>query len=92
MAAALTKGLPVSEYAPRKVKISVTGNGNATKEQVAKMLKCILKFDTLPTKLDATDGLAVAMCHYYESFGLKTTKSGQCWAEFVRSNPDRIKR
>ncbi len=92
MAAALTRGLPVSEYAPRKVKISVTGNGNATKEQVAKMLKCILKFDTLPTKLDATDGLAVAMCHYYESFGLKTTKSGQGWAEFVRSNPDRIKR
>ena len=92
MAAALTKGLPVSEYAPRKVKISVTGNGNATKEQVAAMLKSILKFDTLPPKLDATDGLAVAMCHYYDSLSLKTTKSGQGWADFIRQNPDRVKK
>ena len=90
--AAVMHGIPVTEYAPRKVKISVTGNGNATKEQVAAMLKTILKFDTLPLKLDATDGLAVAMCHYYDSLSLKTTKSGQGWADFIRQNPDRVKK
>jgi crossover junction endodeoxyribonuclease RuvC len=92
MAAALTKGVPVAEYAPRKVKISVTGNGSATKEQVATMLKNILKLELLPKKLDATDGLAVAMCHYYESCGVIPKSTGKGWSEFVKNNPDRIKK
>lgn len=67
MAAALTRGLPVFEYAPRRIKQSITGNGGASKEQVAAMLKNILKVEYSLKKLDATDGLAVALCHHYET-------------------------
>lgn len=70
MAAALTRGLPVFEYAPRRIKQSITGRGAASKEQVAMMLKTILKVDYDLKKLDATDGLAVALCHHYESSSL----------------------
>lgn len=67
MAAALTRGLPVSEYAPRRIKQSITGSGSASKEQVAAMLKSMLKVDYSLKKLDATDGLAVALCHHFET-------------------------
>lgn len=70
MAAALTKGVPVFEYAPRRIKQSITGNGAASKEQVASLLRSMLKVEYSLKKLDATDGLAVALCHYYESSSL----------------------
>ena len=73
MAATLVKGLPIEEYSPRKVKQSITGNGASSKEQVAKMLQTILKLKTLPKELDATDGIAVAICHYFQKNQMKTT-------------------
>ena len=67
MAAALTRGLPVYEYAPRRIKQAITGNGAASKEQVAALLKTMLKVEYTLKKLDATDGLAVALCHHFET-------------------------
>lgn len=89
MAAALSKEIPITEYAPKKVKQSVTGNGNASKEQVANMLKSILKFDVVPKLLDATDALAVALCHHYNSNS--KTKKNKSWKSFINDNPNRIK-
>ena len=71
MAAGLNFKIPVTEYSPKKIKLSITGNGNASKEQVAKMLQSLLKIETLPKKLDSTDGLAAAVCHFY-NFNKKT--------------------
>ena len=89
MAAALSKEIPITEYAPKKVKQSVTGNGNASKEQVANMLKSILKFAEDPKLFDATDALAVALCHHYN--GSSKTKKNKSWKSFVTDNPDRLK-
>jgi crossover junction endodeoxyribonuclease RuvC len=88
MAATLVKGLPIEEYSPRKVKQSITGNGASSKEQVAKMLQTILKLKTLPKELDATDGIAVAICHYFQKNQMKNnTYNG--WADFLKNNPKR---
>ena len=89
MAAALYRGIPIREYAPKKVKQSVTGNGNASKEQVANMVKQLLHFDEIPKLLDATDALAVALCHHYNAKlqGKKTSN----WKAFLKENPNRIK-
>jgi crossover junction endodeoxyribonuclease RuvC len=89
MAAALAREIPITEYAPRKIKQSVTGNGNASKEQVAAMLKNIFKFDDAPKLLDATDALAVAVCHFYNG-GIKE-KGPSTWKAFLKDNPDRFK-
>ncbi len=90
MSAALYREVPITEYAPKKVKQSVTGNGNASKEQVARMLMQIFAIKELPKLLDATDALAVALCHHYQNGSLKTkTKS---WAGFLKDNPDKIKK
>ena len=67
IAAALSRSLPIFEYAPKKIKMSITGQGSASKEQVASMLMNILKFDLKDIKLDATDGLAEALCHFYQT-------------------------
>ncbi|MBL7706470.1 MAG: crossover junction endodeoxyribonuclease RuvC [Taibaiella sp.] len=98
IAAAMAHGSRTVEYAPKKIKQSVTGNGNASKEQVWKMLQYILKFEDNPDYLDATDAVAVAMCHYYSSKGditlakIKTTKKmTKGWSDFIAQNPDRIK-
>ncbi|WPP48886.1 crossover junction endodeoxyribonuclease RuvC [Catalinimonas niigatensis] len=93
MAAALSRQIPIVEYAPKKVKQSVTGNGNASKEQVAHMLQNLLKFPEQPSAeqqlLDATDALAVALCHHYQkSTPVRQAKS---WKAFLADNPDRIK-
>jgi crossover junction endodeoxyribonuclease RuvC len=74
MAAALSRNVEVTEYAPRKIKQSITGNGNATKEQVAAMIQRLLSFTETPDFLDATDGLAVAVCHSFQK--ISTAKSG----------------
>ncbi len=90
MAAALNRNLPIAEYLPKKVKQSVTGNGNASKEQVAAMLTTLLKYDQIPTHLDATDGLAVAVCHFMQSNSiLSKGKSYTGWSSFLKDNPDR---
>lgn len=90
MAAALSREIAITEYAPRKVKQSVTGNGNASKEQVAAMLKTLLKFDDAPKLLDATDALAVALCHHFQGGG--TAKSSyKSWNAFVSENPKKVK-
>lgn len=92
MAAALNFDIPIFEYAPRKIKQSVTGNGNATKEQVAGMLKSLLKFNESPEFLDATDGLAVAVCHSFQKNSTSETgKSYSGWSAFVKDNEKRIK-
>ena len=67
IAAALSRSIPIFEYAPRKIKMSITGRGAASKEQVASMLMSILKFSKIEIKLDATDGLAAALCHFYQT-------------------------
>ena len=92
MAAALYRDIPIFEYSPKKIKQSITGNGNASKEQVAKMLQSIFKLETLPSKLDATDGLAAALCHYNQKgIGQSNSKSYSGWSAFVKENPDRKK-
>ena len=92
MAAALSRNLPVTEYSPRKIKQAITGNGNAAKEQVAAMLQQLLKFKETPEFLDATDGLAVAVCHSFQKIatgrGSKITYSG--WESFVKENTKRV--
>jgi crossover junction endodeoxyribonuclease RuvC len=88
MAAALSCEIPITEYAPKKVKQSVTGNGNASKEQVAKMLMSVLQIKDAPKLLDATDALAVAVCHYYQK-GTKPHKA-RSWESFANENGDRI--
>lgn len=94
MAAALTRDIPITEYAPLKIKQAVTGRGSASKEQVAFMLKQILRIpeDNMPRLLDATDALAAALAHFYEAG--KPLKGGgaKSWAEFIARNPDRVKK
>lgn len=89
MAAALSREIAIVEYAPKKVKQSVTGNGNASKEQVAKMLMTLLKIKELPKLLDATDALAVALCHHFQKGSGKTTSKS--WSTFLSENPGRVK-
>jgi crossover junction endodeoxyribonuclease RuvC len=89
MSAALYREVPIVEYAPKKVKQSVTGNGNASKEQVAKMLMSLLAIKEIPKLLDATDALAVAVCHHYQN-GVVKSKS-KSWETFLKDNPSRIK-
>jgi crossover junction endodeoxyribonuclease RuvC len=94
MAAALFREIPITEYAPKKVKQSVTGNGNASKEQVAKMLMTLLGIKELPKLLDATDALAVAVCQHFQKgvtdSGAK--KGSSSWKGFLKDNPERQKK
>jgi crossover junction endodeoxyribonuclease RuvC len=88
---ALNEGLPVFEYSPRKVKQSITGNGNASKEQVASMLSQLLSFSTENITLDATDALAVAVCHHFQNG--KITSAGakySGWKQFVVEHPEKL--
>lgn len=93
MAAALSRDVPITEYEPRKIKMAITGNGGASKEQVKEMLRRILNItpENLTGKLDATDALAAAMCHFYESSRPKSPKSVNSWKEFIAKNPHRVK-
>ncbi|WP_235982430.1 crossover junction endodeoxyribonuclease RuvC [Gelidibacter maritimus] len=86
MAAGLSREVPITEYSPKKIKMAITGSGNASKEQVAKMLQSLLGLKTLPKNLDATDGLAAAVCHFYNSGKIEIGKSYTGWAAFVKQN------
>jgi crossover junction endodeoxyribonuclease RuvC len=92
IAAAMQAGLNVTEYSPKKVKQSITGNGNADKDQVWKMLQRILNLEEKPQYLDATDALAVALCHHYQCSSVlgKLGKGLKGWEEFVAKNPGRV--
>ncbi|MFC0264329.1 crossover junction endodeoxyribonuclease RuvC [Fontibacter flavus] len=91
MAAALAREIPIAEYSPKKVKQSVTGNGNASKEQVAEMLKTLLNIKELPKLLDATDALGVALCHHFHDGRLQTRGRTAGWKAFLEENPGRVK-
>ena len=91
MAAGLSRQVPITEYLPKKIKMAITGNGNASKEQVAKMLQQMLGLKSLPKNLDSTDGLAAAVCHFYNSGKPNTQKSYTGWDAFVKQNEKRVK-
>lgn len=92
MAAGLSRQIPITEYLPKKIKMSITGNGNASKEQVAKMLQNTLGLKSLPKNLDSTDGLAAAVCHFYNEGRIEVGKSYSGWSAFVKQNDSRIKK
>ena len=92
MAAGLSRDIPITEYLPKKIKMAVTGNGNASKEQVAKMLQSLLKLKSLPKNLDSTDGLAAAVCHFYNSGKITGGKSYTGWEAIVKQNEKRVKK
>jgi len=92
IAAGLAANLPITEYAPLKIKMSITGSGSASKEQVAFMLTKYLNLTDLPQKLDATDGLAAALCHYFQTrHTTPESKTFKSWKDFINQNPKRAK-
>lgn len=92
MVAALSRGIDVYEYAPRRAKLAICGNGAASKEQVAMMVEKTLGIDIRSRYLDATDALAIAMCHYYQlTSPLAGKTSASSWEKFIAANPDRVK-
>lgn len=94
IAAALSRDVPIVEYEPRKIKMAITGNGGASKEQVCEMLKRILSIpaESILPELDATDALGAALCHYYESSRPTATVTAcKSWKEFIARNPDKVK-
>lgn len=92
IAAGLSYNIPFEEYSPKRVKQAITGSGSASKEQVAAMLQKLLKFEEMPKYLDATDGLAVAVCHHFsKGIGEHNKSKGDGWDSFIRQNPERKK-
>ena len=91
MSAALYRNLPIFEYAPKKIKLAITGKGTASKEQVAAMLKSILNIKEMPRHLDASDGLAAAVCHHFQRHTNNHQKSYTGWKSFIKDNPKKLK-
>jgi len=91
MSAALYRDIPIFEYSPKKIKMSITGNGNASKEQVASMIKSLFNLQELPKHLDATDGLAAALCHHFQRDKSTNSKSYTGWKSFITDNPKKVK-
>ncbi|MDE5728494.1 MAG: crossover junction endodeoxyribonuclease RuvC [Duncaniella sp.] len=93
MAAALSRDIPIAEYEPSKIKMAITGNGGASKEQVRELLRRILSIPAsrLDVELDATDALAAALCHFYESSKPAIATGPRSWKEFIAKNPGRVK-
>lgn len=92
MAAGLYRQIPIFEYAPLKIKMAITGQGKASKEQVAAILQKTLNISDLPKNLDATDGLAAAVCHFYQKPIGGTGEHYKSWKDFIGKNPDRLKK
>lgn len=90
MAAGLSRQIPITEYLPKKIKMAITGNGNASKQQVAKMLQSTLNLKSLPKNLDSTDGLAAAVCHFYNEGKIDSGKTYSGWEAFIKQNAERI--
>ena len=91
IAAALSHNIAITEYAPRKIKLAITGQGAASKEQVAAILQKLLHLKEMPKNLDATDGLAAAMCHFFQSNRPAVQGGFKSWNEFIGKNPGRVK-
>ena len=93
IAAAISRQVPIHEYAPLKIKMAITGNGSASKEQVADMLQRMLNISSteMPQFMDATDALGAAFCHFIQRDNLVTTKKYSSWADFVNKNPGKVK-
>lgn len=93
MTAALVRDIPVSEYAPLKIKMALTGNGKAAKEQVAYMVKNYLKIsdELMPKELDATDAMATALCHYFQLRQTNDDSKVKNWKEYIAKNPQKVK-
>src|SRR5690349_14644503 len=91
IAAAMQAAIPVTEYSPKKIKQSVTGNGNAGKEQVLKMLQNLLTIDADPQYMDASDALAVAVCHHFQHNKFSASPVTKGWKSFIAVNPERVK-
>jgi crossover junction endodeoxyribonuclease RuvC len=92
IAAALNRNIPFEEYTPKKIKQSITGSGNASKEQVAAMLMRLLAIKEMPKYLDATDGLAAAVCHHFQGgVGEHNKSKSGSWKAFMSDNPGRVK-
>ncbi len=89
IAAAISRSLPVFEYAPRKIKMAITGQGNASKEQVAAILASLLRIKEIPSDLDATDGLAAAVCHFFQNKLSDKVPDYSSWKDFIARNPKR---
>lgn len=94
MSAALYRDIPITEYAPLKIKMSITGNGNASKEQVADMLKRMLHIpeENMLPQLDATDGLAAALCHFFQTNRPQMEKAYTSWKDYIAKNPSKVKK
>jgi crossover junction endodeoxyribonuclease RuvC len=93
IASCLQHNIPFEEYSPRRIKQSITGSGSASKEQVAAMLQKLLSFEEMPKYLDATDGLAVAVCHHFsKGVGENNKISNKGWSTFLNANPNRVKK
>jgi crossover junction endodeoxyribonuclease RuvC len=90
MAAGLSRQIPITEYEPKKIKMAITGNGNASKEQVAKMLQQLLGLKELPKNLDSTAGLAAAVCHFFNSGKTEHGKKYTGWEAFIKQNENRV--
>jgi crossover junction endodeoxyribonuclease RuvC len=91
MSAALYRNIPIFEYAPKKIKLAITGKGTSSKEQVAAMLKSLLNIKEMPKHLDATDGLAAAVCHHFQRNPSGGGKSYTGWGAFLKDNPEKLK-
>ena len=91
MSAALYRNVPIFEYAPKKIKMAITGSGISSKEQVASMLKSILKIQEMPKQLDASDGLAAAVCHHFQKNSVNKGKNYEGWGAFIKKNPEKLK-
>ena len=91
MSAALYRNVPIFEYAPKKIKLAITGKGTSSKEQVAAMLKSLLNINEMPKHLDATDGLAAAVCHHFQRNHSSGGKSYTGWGAFLKDNPEKLK-
>ena len=90
IAAALQRNIPIFEYAPRKIKLAVTGTGTASKEQMAKLLERYFNVPNFPTSPDETDAIAIALCHFFQASPIVGTKKASSWADFAKKNPDRV--
>jgi len=90
ISAALSRDLPIFEYAPKKIKMAITGEGNASKEQVANILERLLHISDMPSNLDATDGLAAAVCHFYQKELPHEGSTYTSWKDYLRKNPGKV--
>jgi len=91
IAAALQRNIPIFEYAPKKIKLAVTGTGTASKEQMATLMERYFNIPNFPTSPDETDAIAIALCHFFQGNPILGAKKSTSWADFVKKNPDRVK-